>query len=283
MSNLITASEAFQQLKDPNTVIADVRFVLGEPAAGYNAYLLGHIPGAVFFDLNTDLSGPKMIHGGGHPLPHPDLFADKLGQAGIDEHTNVIVYDDQGGSIASRLWWMLKYAGHERVRLLSGGFSEWEAAGYPVDAELPQRAAKRFVNRFNESLLAAMSEVKNGIGQAGRVLIDSRVPERYTGKDTSKYAKAGHIPGAINHYWEEGSPSGVFLGASHQRERFRDIPADQEIIVYCGAGVTACPNILALTEAGFKNVKLYIGSWSDWISYEGNPVAVGEEKEQQDL
>ncbi|MBJ6362576.1 sulfurtransferase [Paenibacillus sp. GCM10012307] len=277
MTNLIHSSEAVHRLHDPHTVFADVRFVLGEPSAGYAAYERGHIPGAVFFDLNEDLSGPKQEHGGGHPLPHPDLFAEKLGRAGIDSHTQVIVYDDQGGSIASRLWWMLKYAGHERVRLLNDGYSGWLANGYPVTSVSSRPEAKQFVPRWNERLQATISDVKAAMGKADSVLIDSRIHNRYTGEDTSKYLKAGHIPGAINHYWEDGSPDGLFLGAVEQRERFKAIPADCEIIVYCGAGVTACPNVLALTEAGYSHVKLYVGSWSDWISYEENPVATGEE------
>ncbi|MFE4711656.1 sulfurtransferase [Paenibacillus sp. NPDC056722] len=278
MSNLIHSSEAVLRLNDPNTVFADVRFVLGEPSAGYEAYLQGHIPCAVFFDLNTDLSGPKEIHGGGHPLPDSAVFAEKLGQAGIDEEKEVIVYDDQGGSIASRLWWMLKHAGHEKVKLLSDGFSSWSQAGYPVTDEPSHPVGTKFSPRFNDSLQATITEVKTGIGQEQRVLIDSRIHDRYTGEDTSKYQKAGHIPGAINHYWEEGSPSGVFLDGIQQRERFKAIPADREIIVYCGAGVTACPNVLALTEAGYTDVKLYVGSWSDWVSYDENPIATGEEK-----
>ncbi|MFF2093110.1 sulfurtransferase [Paenibacillus sp. NPDC058174] len=276
MSYLISASEAYERLHDSNTVFADVRFVLGQPSAGEEAYRLGHIPGAVFFDLNHDLSGPKEEHGGGHPLPEADLFARKLGQAGIDEHTEVIVYDDQGGSIASRLWWMLKHAGHERVKLLADGFSGWQAGGFPVTTEIALPAAKKFVPRVNDSLQVTIEEVRAGIGAENRVLIDSRIHGRYTGEDTSKYLKAGHIPGAINHYWEDGSPEGVFLDAAHQRERFKSIPLDREIIVYCGAGVTACPNVLALTEAGYTDVKLYVGSWSDWTSYEENPVATGE-------
>ncbi len=277
MSNLISASEAVKLLGRPDTVFADVRFVLGEPEAGYAAYVRGHVPGAVFFDLNRDLSGPKEAHGGGHPLPPIGEFARKLGEAGIGEGTEVVVYDDQGGSIASRLWWMLKFVGHERVRLLAEGFSGWRKAGYPVTEELPRPKARTFVANVDESLVATMEDVKAGLGREDRVLIDSRVHRRYTGDDTTKYAKAGHIPGAINRYWEEGSPGGVFQGADAQKERFRDIPIEREIVVYCGAGVTACPNVLALTEAGYRNVKLYVGSWSDWISYESNPVAVGEE------
>ncbi|MBB6670401.1 sulfurtransferase [Cohnella nanjingensis] len=278
MSNLIAAAEAAERLGRPDAVFADVRFVLGEPEAGQAAYVRGHIPGAVFFDLNKDLSGPKETHGGGHPLPAMDEFARKLGEAGIDAGTEVIVYDDQGGSIAARLWWMLKHAGHERVRLLAEGFSAWRDAGFPVTAEPPRPIARTFVPRVDDRLRATVADVRAGLERRDRVvLVDSRIPRRYTGEDATKYAKAGHIPGAINRYWEDGSPGGVFLGAEAQWERFEGIPADRDIIVYCGAGVTACPNVLALTEAGYPNVRLYVGSWSDWISYEDNPIAKGEE------
>lgn len=277
MSNLIGVSEAAALLGEANVVFADVRFVLGQPEAGKSSYEKSHIPGAIFVDLNEDLSGPKQKHGGGHPLPQVEAFARKLGAFGIGEDTDVIVYDDQGGSIAARLWWTLKYLGHERVRLLAEGFSGWRDAGYPVTDELPVTDKKTFVIRRNDALFADIEEVKAGIGKAGRVLIDSRRAPHYTGEDTSKYAKAGHIPGAINRFWEFGSPGGIFQGAAFQRERFSDLPLDSEIIVYCGAGVTATPNALALTEAGYENVKLYVGSWSDWISYEGNPLETGDE------
>ncbi|MFD2329093.1 sulfurtransferase [Cohnella sp. GCM10020058] len=277
MSNLISVREAAALLGKPNVVFADVRFVLGQPDEGRRAYGEGHIPGAVFFDLNADLSGPKEQHGGGHPLPPLDAFARKLGAAGIGEETEVVVYDDQGGSIAARLWWTLKYLGHERVRLLAEGYSGWSDAGHPVTRELPAPVARTFVARVNEALLADVRQVHAAIGREGAVLIDARKPAHYTGEDTSKYAKAGHIPGAINRFWEAGSPGGVFQGAEVQKARFEDIPVDAEIIVYCGAGVTATPNVLALTEAGYPNVKLYVGSWSDWVSYGDNPIATGNE------
>jgi thiosulfate/3-mercaptopyruvate sulfurtransferase len=277
MSNLIHSSEANLLIGHPNTVFADVRFVLGEASAGYSAYLEDHIPGAVFFDLNVDLSGAKQEHGGGHPLLDLDLFAAKLGQAGIDNLSEVIVYDDQGGSIASRLWWMLKHAGHDKVRLLSDGYRGWVTAGYPVTSEPSEPEVKSFFPRLRDELQATIEEVKDRIGKPNAILIDSRIHDRYTGENKTKYLKAGHIPGAINHYWEDGSPQGVFLGVDKQRKRFSKIPTDHEIIVYCGAGVTACPNVLALTEAGYEHVKLYVGSWSDWISYSENPIATGEE------
>ncbi|MBB3114621.1 thiosulfate/3-mercaptopyruvate sulfurtransferase [Paenibacillus phyllosphaerae] len=276
MSNLISVSEAYRLLGDPSTVFVDVRFVLGEPEAGYQAYLRSHVPGAVFFDLNADLSGPKQEHGGGHPLPDIARFGAKLGSSGIDNDTHVIVYDDQGGSIAARLWWMLKHVGHERVQLLAEGYTGWVRAGYPVTDELPNPALKVYEAEINAALKVGMDDVRSGLRRAGRTLIDARVHERYTGADTSKYAKAGHIPGAVNYYWEEGSPNGVFLGGEQQRLRFRNITQDDEIIVYCGSGVTACPNVLALIEAGYTNVKLYVGSWNDWISYPDNPIETGE-------
>ncbi|RUS47342.1 sulfurtransferase [Cohnella sp. AR92] len=277
MSNIIAVSEAATHLGKSNVVFADVRFVLGQPEEGRRAYEESHIPGAVFFDLDADLSGPKQKHGGGRPVPPLDELARKLGAAGIGDDTDVIVYDDQGGSIAGRLWWTLKYLGHERVRLLAEGFSGWRDAGQPVTDELPVPAGKEFVVRTNEAIFADIEDVKAGAGKEGHVLIDSRKPDHFTGEDTSKYAKAGHIPGAINRFWEAGSPGGIFQSAEVQRERFKDLPAESEIIVYCGGGVTATPNVLALTEAGYKNVKLYVGSWSDWTSYDENPVAVGEE------
>ncbi|WP_138754523.1 sulfurtransferase [Paenibacillus sinopodophylli] len=279
MSNLINVEEAALLLGHSNVVFADVRFVLGQPEAGRCFFEAGHIQGALFFDLYEDLSGPKKEHGGGRPLPSVEEFARKLGEAGIDAETEVIVYDDQGGSIAARLWWTLKYLGHDRVKLLAEGFTGWLDAGHPVTNELSgPKVAKRFIPRVREELFVDIEQVKAGIGRKGRVLIDARKPAHFTGEDTSKYAKAGHIPSAINRFWEDGSPGGVFQDAAAQRARFKDLPLDSEIIVYCGAGVTATPNVLALTEAGYGNVRLYVGSWSDWVSYKGNLVAVGDEE-----
>jgi thiosulfate/3-mercaptopyruvate sulfurtransferase len=266
------------RLGDPDVVAVDCRFVLGQPDAGRAAYEEGHIPGAQYIDLEKDMSGPVAEHGGRHPLPDLGAFALTLERMGIDENVQVIAYDDQGGAMASRFVWMLHFLGCERAYLLDGGASAWRAAGGEWTAEVPKPVQRTFMPRVKSHLLASASEVKDALGQPGVALIDSREEARYLGLEEPIDRVAGHIPGAINHFWKQGLRSdGRWKSADEQRERFATLGSADELIVYCGSGVTACPNVLALWEAGFNNVRLYSGSWSDWISYEGNPIATGEE------
>lgn len=267
-----------ERLNTPEVVIADCRFVLGQPDAGQAAYDQGHIPGAVYFNLDRDLSAPVGPHGGRHPLPDLGDFAATVGQAGIDATKTVVVYDDQGGAMASRLWWMLRYAGHDNVYLLDGGYSSWKAVGYPTTTEPAQPKGKIFTVNIRPEMLLSMEDVKSRIGKSGTTIIDSREPRRYLGLEEPIDRAAGHIPGAVNRFWKDAlNEAGRWKGQDGQSARFAGLNPDDEIVVYCGSGVTACPNVLALTEAGFRNVKLYGGSWSDWVSYEENPIATGEE------
>lgn len=278
MGTIVDFAWLREHLNDSNVVIADCRFILGQPDAGRTAYEAGHIPGAVYFDLERDLSGPIGRHGGRHPLPDIASFAKALGQAGIDSSKTVVVYDDQGGAMASRLWWMLRYAGHDNVKLLDGGYGSWQAAGHPVSTEAPQVQQTVFEAAPQPDMLLSQEDVKSRLGKAGTTLIDSREPRRYLGLEEPIDPVAGHIPGAVNYFWKQSlDESGRWKRAEGQQERFAGLKRDEEVVVYCGSGVTACPNVLALTEAGFTDVKLYGGSWSDWISYKDNPVATGEE------
>jgi thiosulfate/3-mercaptopyruvate sulfurtransferase len=276
MSNLISLKEAFKQFQQGGTVFLDTRFVFGSPEEGQRAYLEDHIPGAVYLDLNRDLSGPILEHGGRHPLPDASEFAAKLGQAGVGADSKVIVYDDQNSCLSARLWWMLRYYGHEQVKVLNVNYAEWKKAGYPVDADLPRPVPQVFQAEPQPDFTADVQEVKAGLcgDKSDVLLIDSRTPGSYTGEQPTKYPVNGHIPGAVNYYWKEGvDPAGEFMDAAAQRVRFAALPLDTELIIYCNAGVSACPNVLALSEAGYPKVKLYVGSWGDWISYEGNDIA----------
>lgn len=263
-------------------VLADCRFQLGQPASGKTAYLEGHLPGAIYVDLEEDLSGPVTEHGGRHPMPDLGKLLLKLGQWGIDHSTTVIAYDDQGGAMASRLWWLLRFLGSSSVYVMDGGYTAWVRAGYPVTDEPPARPdPKVFGSRVRNSLLVVMEDVREKLGRPGTVLIDSREPKRYRGEEEPIDKTAGHIPGAVNRVWKDNlDAEGRWKDRWALMERFEDIAPDQEIIVYCGSGVTAIPNILALAEAGRPDAKLYLGSWSDWISYEGNPVATGDEEKE---
>lgn len=278
MKSIVSLKWLLARLYEPDIVIADCRFQLGKPDAGREAYMESRIPGAVYLDLEKDLSAPIGEHGGRHPLPDVDTLAKRLSRAGIGNETRVVVYDDQGGAMASRLWWLLRYLGHETVYVLDEGFSAWQRAGFPVSSDEKVVVPGGFTPRVQPELVVDVAEVKAKLHADGTVLIDSREGPRYRGEVEPIDKTAGHVPGAINRFWAEGRRAdGSWKSPEEQAERFADLPRDKEIIVYCGSGVTACPNVLALQEAGFGNVKLYAGSWSDWITYSENPIATGEE------
>ena len=278
MRHIVSPDWLRERLEDPDLIIADCRFALGQPDAGRQAYENGHIQGAVYMDLERDLSAPITEHGGRHPLPDPQALVDSLGRKGVDASKTVVAYDDQGGAMASRLWWVLRYLGHERVYVLDGGYTYWKASGYPVTQDRTEVRAVTFEPRVQSEMLLSMEEVRARLGKPGTVIVDSREPRRYQGLEEPIDPVAGHIPGAINRFWKDAlGEQGRWKPAEGQRQRFADLNPDEEIVVYCGSGVTACPNVLALSEAGFRKVKLYGGSWSDWISYKDNPVATGEE------
>lgn len=278
MENIVSQSWLLGQLGDANIVIADCRFALGQPESGRNHYEQDHITGAVYVDLEKDLSGAKMAHGGRHPLPDLGAFSILVGSLGIDSTKTVVAYDDQGGAMASRLWWMLKFLGHSEVYVLDQGYTVWKAAGFPITDEAPAIYPRTFSPKVQRTMLASMDEVKDKLGRPGVVLVDSREERRYLGLEEPIDPVAGHIPGARNYFWKGVlGADGAWLPAAKQEQHFASLRDADEIIVYCGSGVTACPNVLGLSEAGFDNVKLYSGSWSDWISWSENPIATGEE------
>ncbi|QAY65913.1 sulfurtransferase [Paenibacillus protaetiae] len=284
MVKFISVNELKERLSggQQSYVLADCRFLLNDPAAGEAVYAAGHIPGAVYVHLERDLSGPKRPDGAGgrHPLPDPSKLAVRLGSLGIGNGTTVIAYDDQGGAYAARLMWLLQWLGHDGERLIAaGGFAAWQASGGESSAAVPSPAAVQFTPHVQEGLAVDAAYVRERIGRSDVTIIDSREAPRYRGEIEPIDPKAGHVPSAINRFWKEGfDEDGMLKPARSQLERFAGLAADDEIIVYCGSGVTATPNFFALQSAGFTNVKLYAGSWSDWISYEGNAVATGEEE-----
>ncbi|WP_138754459.1 sulfurtransferase [Paenibacillus sinopodophylli] len=280
MNNIVSLEWLKEKIGDPKLVIADCRFRLDDPAAGLRAYEESHIPGAVYLDLEKDLSGEVEEYGGRHPLP--DIFAMTVtfGKAGISNDSIVVAYDDQGGAMASRLWWLLKYMGHEQVYVLDKGFSAWAQKGLAIATEKKVVQPASYLATVQHTMLVEMDEVKELLGSEGVTLIDSREAPRYRGEIEPIDRIAGHIPGAINRFWKDSlTESGAWKDVAAQSERFHDLDRNGDIIVYCGSGVTATPNVISLQEAGFANVRLYAGSWSDWISYEGNAVAVGDEGE----
>ncbi len=277
MSNLISATELSTRLNFPSLRVIDVRASLAEPEAGRLLYEAGHIPGARFMSLDDDLAGPVGKHGGRHPLPEMNGFAEKLGALGIDNESEVVVYDADGGMFGARLWWLLRYAGLARVQVLDGGFAAWEGAGLPVTHELPEVVSVTFTPQLHSEMTVSMDEIKAKLGDRRTLLIDARAPERYRGEVEPLDKKAGHIPGAVNKPFTENLERGRFKSPETLRERFREAEKADEVILYCGSGVSAAHNALALSEAGIEGVKIYVGSWSDWSSYDDNPVATGEE------
>lgn len=256
-----------------NTVIVDVRFQLGDPDYGRDAYITSHIPNAVFLDLEKDLSGPVEKHGGNHPLPSVPVFAERLGQIGIDEKQTVVIYDQANDMYAPRLWWMLWYMGHKHVYLLDGGFNSWMKAGYQVTDELPNPKRKEFHPQLLPNSVVNIEQLKEKLSHSSALLIDSRAEGRYLGDEEPLYKKAGHIPGAKNYFWKGVlTGEGYWKNVQQLEEHFSSLDKQKEIIVSCGSGVSACPNIIGLLLAGYENVKLYPGGYSDWISYEGNNV-----------
>ncbi|MHC0035736.1 sulfurtransferase [Pseudoneobacillus sp. C159] len=273
MKNIISIDGLKSRLGEPNLVLLDCRFSLANHKAGKEAYQLSHIPGAIFCDLEENLSGKVMVHGGRHPLPNLEELKLFLENAGISNQTTVVSYDNGEGAYAARLWWVLKYLGHQEVYVLDGGYAKWCDAGYPVDRVIPHWEKGSYEMNLNSTILASYQEVKAAVeGTKQAILIDSREMRRYQGLEEPIDKIAGRIPGALNKFWSEGFENGLFKSLDDQKKRFLDINQDAQIIVYCGSGVTATPNYLILDELGYKNIKLYIGSYSDWVSYSDTPI-----------
>ncbi|WP_050615364.1 sulfurtransferase [Bacillus testis] len=270
-----TAEWLTNHLSDSRIRIIDCRFKLNDPLYGRKAFEKSHIPGAVFFDLEKDISGEVREHGGRHPLPDVDEFAAKLEKAGISNDLILVAYDDGECSYASRFVWMMHYLGHKESYVLNGGFSQWIENQLPVEQSAYKPEPTNFQVNIQETLLASYEEVKelSEKGSKEKVLVDSRDRRRYEGLEEPIDKKAGHIPGAVNYPWTDGLEDRQFLDGDRMKARFKELDPNKKIIVYCGSGVTASPNYLALKQAGFPNVKVYIGSYSDWVSYENNPVA----------
>lgn len=268
MNHSVTAAWLYEHLADPQVAIADCRFSLADPQLGQQQYQSSHIPGAYYLDLNGDLSSPVGQHGGRHPLPNVTELAVKLSAMGITSQTTVVAYDDSRLAFAARLWWLLRYLGHERVVVLDGGFQGWLAAGYPATSDVPIAKAGEFIPKMQSGQVVDMQAVKARKDLPGVILVDAREGDRYRGEREPIDPVAGHIPGAVNYPWQEVTDDrGYLKPIIEQQQRWKDLESSSEIIVYCGSGVTACVDLLSLELAGFSTGKLYAGSWSDWISY----------------
>jgi thiosulfate/3-mercaptopyruvate sulfurtransferase len=276
LTTLVDVHILAKHLDDPDWVVVDCRFTLTDPGAGRRAYDAGHIPGARYAHLDNDLSSPVTATSGRHPLPDPERLAEHLGAWGIDGRKQVVVYDDTFGAMASRLWWLLRWLGHDAVALLDGGYPRWKRAKLPVSAELPAVAAAQFVPRRRDGLWVGANTVEKALTE-GYLVVDVRAEERFSGEIELLDKVAGHIPGAINAPYEDNLDlSGEYMSDEALREHyvalFNGVPADK-VIMMCGSGVTACHSILALEHAGLSGSRLYAGSWSEWITDSRRPVA----------
>ncbi len=250
-----------------DAVLFDCRFSLADPAEGRRLYGLGHIPGAHYLDLNRDLAGPVREHGGRHPLPDPARFAATLARFGVGRDTAVVAYDDSRLAFAARLWWLMRSLGYQVPALLNGGYQGFLQAGGKPEGIVPasRAVAVPAVGAFHGC--CGIDGVR--AAQAGSaVLIDSREPRRYAGLEEPIDPVAGHIPGAINRPWQGVTDStGRVLNSAAQRAHWGNALDAEELVVYCGSGVTACVNLFSLALLGREDATLYAGSWSDWCSW----------------
>ncbi len=272
---LVTAAWLAQHLDDPQVIVIDCRFALADPHQGRQQYTAGHIPGSWYLDLNRDLSSPVQAHGGRHPLPNLETFGHRLSAMGVmsagadpnrPDPTLVVAYDDSRFAFAARLWWLLRYLGHDAVAVLDGGWGGWVEGGYPTSTALPAAHRGNFAPIPKSGWIVDMEGVRDR--PAGTVLIDSRSPERYRGEVEPIDPIAGSIPGAVNYFWQDVSTAqGQMKTPAELAQRWADLDAAEGVIVYCGSGVTACVNLLAQAVAGQPMAQLYPGGWSDWCSY----------------
>lgn len=271
---LIEANELYPHLEDSKWRVVDCRFELRAPEAGRDAWLGEHIPRAAYADLERDLSDMSRTGRGRHPLPGGAALCRTFGRLGIGQDTQVVAYDSADGSIAARLWWLLRYMGHEAVAVLDGGWQAWCAADYPRSSGEEHPPAAVFRGSPREDRVVASEDVLRA-----PCVVDARDPRRYRGEAEPLDPVAGHIPGAINAPFRDNvAADGRFLSAARLRERFASLLGDcpsSDAVFYCGSGVTACHNLLALARAGMTEGRLYAGSWSEWCSERSRPVARG--------
>lgn len=281
MSSLISAKELSNRIADPNLIIIDCRFDLGAPEWGKQDYLSAHIPRAIYADLNENLSSPVTPHSGRHPLPESDNFLTFLSQIGVDNEKTVVVYDTTSGSYAARLWWLLRSYNHDSVYLLNGGFQAWKEADYPLESGNNKGSPGYFEGRFSDDYCVDTHFVEKILDDPDYLLIDARSPNRYSGEDEPIDSVAGHIPGAINIFHQQNLDSkGYFLSPEKLKELYQVAnltDREENIILYCGSGVTSCVNLFALAEIGIDRARLYAGSWSEWIRDASRPKITPDE------
>jgi thiosulfate/3-mercaptopyruvate sulfurtransferase len=276
---LIDVAALRERLSDPLIRVVDCRFELGQPEAGRALYLKGHIPGALYAHLDTDLSAPRTPWSGRHPLPDARALADTFSKFGIDANVQVIAYDDSGGPYAARLWWLLRWLGHTRAAVLNGGLAAWKAADLPLSIPAASVATRVFEAKPDHARHVSADELGELLAQQRCALLDARSAERFEGRIEPLDPRAGHVPGAQNfHFARNLDADGRFLPpealAEQYRRALRGRPPES-VVAMCGSGVTACHNLLALEVAGLGGGRLYPGSFSEWSRDAGRPIATG--------
>lgn len=278
---LIDATDLTTLLKQEgrDLLVVDCRYALTDPAAGAKAYAEGHIPGAVHADVGELLSGPVNGKNGRHPLPDPQIFCQGMAALGANDDTLVVVYDAEDSMFAARLWWLLRWVGHENVRVLDGGLRAWVDAGGDVSSRPAPARQGTFTLRRHAMPTVAFADVLANTQNQEKRLVDARSPDRYRGENETIDPQGGHIPGALNRFFKENvDSSGRFKPAAQLREDFQKLLGDtppQQVIHQCGSGVSACHNLLAMEVAGLEGGALYPGSWSEWCCQTDAPIARG--------
>lgn len=281
-TTLISADNLAERLSSApdNVLVFDCSFDLANPNAGEQAYAAGHIPGARYLHLDRDLSGAKTGKNGRHPLPSRDALVAMLAKQGLKQHQQVVAYDAQGGAYAARLWWMLRWLGHDSVAVLDGGLQAWQASGRKLDTALPAPAAQGdFKAAAPLAVTVDAQHVLANIKGGEQVVVDARSPDRYRGENETIDPVAGHIPGALNRFFKDNlTVDGRFKSAHSLREESSAVigaKAPEHVVLQCGSGITACHNALAMEVAGLHGAALYAGSWSEWCADPSRPVATG--------
>jgi thiosulfate/3-mercaptopyruvate sulfurtransferase len=272
---LIAPADLAPHLADENWIVVDCRFDLAAPDRGEQLYLESHIPGARYAHLDRDLSGEKTGSNGRHPLPSAEQMRDRFGVLGIAPGKQVVVYDADSAMHASRLWWMVRFMGHDAVAVLDGGLARWIREGFAVRGGREQWRPATFIGAPRESWRLTADAVARGLGDPARLLIDARAEERFRGENETLDKKAGHIPGAKNYFFQRNlredktfkSPEELRTAWSTALEGTNP----EQVVMYCGSGVTACHNLLALEHAGLTGARIYPGSWSEWSADPSRP------------
>ncbi len=276
---LIDPATLSQHLAEPDWVIVDCRFDLTDPARGEQLYLESHIPGARYAHLDRDLAGTKTGKNGRHPLPTPAQMEERFGALGIGPGVQVVAYDADSGMYAARLWWMLRFMGHDPAAVLDGGLAAWVRAGHNVSGGREVGPSTTFAGRPRANWQVDVDEVAARLGDRSRVLIDARAAARFRGESETLDRVAGHIPGARNHFFQSNlTDEKTFKAADELRAEWLNTLGSASVpdaVVYCGSGVTACHNLLALEHAGLHGARLYPGSWSEWSADPDRPIETG--------